>query len=245
MWMWRRTVRVKWTERIRNKIVFEKKSNRKSKELAYKTLVRPIMEYGTVGWDPYRQNQIDSIEKVQRKATKYVKMDYIKVNDIRSSEKTILSRLRTSHNLEGVTAMFAFLMIYSVLSIMLNVMLLIGAHTENLRLIFMWIIAHVIYLVVTVLGLLTNLFMTLLNPDQRAGSVGTSLVNIVLTFYFLVVVGSYYQQLKDRMLSTSPHAPHVVVYIENTRKPEESSPPPPYSELYPPWQQQQQQPVPK
>ncbi|XP_069679598.1 uncharacterized protein [Periplaneta americana] len=145
----------------------------------------------------------------------------------------------------GVTAMFAFLMIYSVLSIMLNVMLLIGAHTENLRLIFMWIIAHVIYLVVTVLGLLTNLFMTLLNPDQRAGSVGTSLVNIVLTFYFLVVVGSYYQQLKDRMLSTSPHAPHVVVYIENTRKPEESSPPPPYSELYPPWQQQQQQPVPK
>ncbi|KAJ4426240.1 hypothetical protein ANN_27052 [Periplaneta americana] len=51
-----------------------KKSNRKSKELAYKTLVRPIMEYGAVGWDPYRQNQIDSIEKVQRKAAKYVKM---------------------------------------------------------------------------------------------------------------------------------------------------------------------------
>ncbi|KAJ4431722.1 hypothetical protein ANN_20324 [Periplaneta americana] len=50
------------------------KSNRKSKELAYKTLVRPIMEYGTVGWDPYRQNQMDSIEKVQRKAEKYVKM---------------------------------------------------------------------------------------------------------------------------------------------------------------------------
>ena len=51
-----------------------RKSNRKSKELAYKTLVRPIMEYGAVGWDPYRQNQIDSIEKVQRKAAKYVKM---------------------------------------------------------------------------------------------------------------------------------------------------------------------------
>ncbi|KAJ4441903.1 hypothetical protein ANN_11763 [Periplaneta americana] len=51
-----------------------KKSNRKSKELAYKTLVRPIMECGAVGWGPYRQNQIDSIEKVQRKAAKYVKM---------------------------------------------------------------------------------------------------------------------------------------------------------------------------
>ncbi|KAJ4433412.1 hypothetical protein ANN_15671 [Periplaneta americana] len=32
------------------------------------------MEYGAVGWDPYRQNQIDSIEKIQRKAAKYVKM---------------------------------------------------------------------------------------------------------------------------------------------------------------------------
>ncbi|KAJ4429498.1 hypothetical protein ANN_21667 [Periplaneta americana] len=50
------------------------KSNRKSKELAYKTLVRTIMEYGAVGWDPYRKKQIDSIEKVQRKAAKYVKM---------------------------------------------------------------------------------------------------------------------------------------------------------------------------
>ncbi|KAJ4445364.1 hypothetical protein ANN_07169 [Periplaneta americana] len=36
--------------------------------------IRPIMEYGAVGWDPYRKNQIDSIEKVQRKAAKYVKM---------------------------------------------------------------------------------------------------------------------------------------------------------------------------
>ncbi|KAJ4437212.1 hypothetical protein ANN_17347 [Periplaneta americana] len=51
-----------------------KKSNRRSKELAYKTLVRSIMEYGVVGWDPYRQNQIDSIEKIQRRAAKYVKM---------------------------------------------------------------------------------------------------------------------------------------------------------------------------
>ncbi|KAJ4428888.1 hypothetical protein ANN_25881 [Periplaneta americana] len=51
-----------------------KKSNRKSKELEYKTLVRPVMEYGAVGWDPDSQNQIDSIEKVQRKAAKYVKM---------------------------------------------------------------------------------------------------------------------------------------------------------------------------
>ncbi|KAJ4436838.1 hypothetical protein ANN_16970 [Periplaneta americana] len=59
---------------IEYSIVQSLKSNRKSKELAYKTLVRPIMENGAVDWDPYRQNQIDSIEKVQRKAAKYVKM---------------------------------------------------------------------------------------------------------------------------------------------------------------------------
>ncbi|KAJ4450085.1 hypothetical protein ANN_01492 [Periplaneta americana] len=65
--MWR----IRYNEQIKQII---KGSNRKSEELAYKTLVRPIMKYGAVGWDPYRQNQIDSIEKVQSKGAKYVKM---------------------------------------------------------------------------------------------------------------------------------------------------------------------------
>ncbi|KAJ4438060.1 hypothetical protein ANN_13999 [Periplaneta americana] len=67
------TTRIAW-KALHFSMRILKKSNRKSKELAYKTLVRPIMEYGAVGCYPYRQNQIDSIEKVQRKAAKYVKL---------------------------------------------------------------------------------------------------------------------------------------------------------------------------
>ena len=50
-----------------------KKASRKSKELAYTSLVRPVMEYGVVSWDPYRQNQTNALERIQRKAAKYVK----------------------------------------------------------------------------------------------------------------------------------------------------------------------------
>ena len=37
---------------------------RYTKEHCYKTLVRPIMEYGGVVWDPYTQQNIDQLEKV-------------------------------------------------------------------------------------------------------------------------------------------------------------------------------------
>ena len=47
-------------------------SSKTIKEKAYMTLVRPQMEYATTVWDSYHQNQIDKIEKVQRRAARYV-----------------------------------------------------------------------------------------------------------------------------------------------------------------------------
>ena len=38
------------------------------KEQAYKTLVRPQLEYATTVWDPYHQKYIEQIEKVQRRS---------------------------------------------------------------------------------------------------------------------------------------------------------------------------------
>ena len=38
---------------------------------AYKTLVRPILEYSSTVWDPYMINQVESIEKVQRRAVRF------------------------------------------------------------------------------------------------------------------------------------------------------------------------------
>lgn len=50
-----------------------KKANPKTKEVAYMTLVRPLMEYGAGCWDPYRTQQINSLERLQRRAAKFVK----------------------------------------------------------------------------------------------------------------------------------------------------------------------------
>ena len=38
----------------------------------YKALVRPIIEYGNSVWCPYKEKDIDSIEKVQRNFTKHI-----------------------------------------------------------------------------------------------------------------------------------------------------------------------------
>ena len=46
--------------------------NSKTKSLAYMSLVSPFLEYGTACWDPYREGQISALERVQKKAAKFV-----------------------------------------------------------------------------------------------------------------------------------------------------------------------------
>jgi hypothetical protein len=48
-----------------------KKRNGNTKSLAYISLVRPILEYGAVCWDPYREGQINALDQVEKKATKF------------------------------------------------------------------------------------------------------------------------------------------------------------------------------
>jgi hypothetical protein len=48
-----------------------RKGNNKTKSLAYTSLVRPILEYGAACWDPYREGQINALERVQKAAAKF------------------------------------------------------------------------------------------------------------------------------------------------------------------------------
>jgi len=48
-----------------------KKGNNNMKRLAYMALVRPILEYGAVCWDPYREGQVSDLNRVQKRAAKF------------------------------------------------------------------------------------------------------------------------------------------------------------------------------
>jgi hypothetical protein len=43
---------------------------------AYLALVRPLLEYGATVWDPYLQQDVDRLEKVQRAAARFITGDY-------------------------------------------------------------------------------------------------------------------------------------------------------------------------
>jgi hypothetical protein len=48
-----------------------KKGNKNTKSLAYMSPARPILEYGAECWDPYRECQINALDRVQKKEAKF------------------------------------------------------------------------------------------------------------------------------------------------------------------------------
>ena len=46
------------------------------RETAHKGLVRPILEYGSSVWDPHYEGLIDDLEKVQKRAARFVTRNY-------------------------------------------------------------------------------------------------------------------------------------------------------------------------
>jgi hypothetical protein len=61
---------------LMNVILYIRRCSRKyvhsnTKSLAYTSLVRPILEYGAACWDPYREGQINALDRVQKKVAKF------------------------------------------------------------------------------------------------------------------------------------------------------------------------------
>ena len=50
--------------------------SREVKDTAYKTMVRPTMEYASTAWDPYKVDDINCLDKVQRRAARFVCSEY-------------------------------------------------------------------------------------------------------------------------------------------------------------------------
>ena len=49
---------------------------------AYLTLVRPVCEYGSVAWSPYTKKDINCVESVQRRTTRFVCNDYRRISSV-------------------------------------------------------------------------------------------------------------------------------------------------------------------
>jgi hypothetical protein len=52
-----------------------KKGNSNTKLLAYTALVRPILEYGAMCWDPFREGHAGALDHLQKGAAKFGNRD--------------------------------------------------------------------------------------------------------------------------------------------------------------------------
>ena len=70
----------KITSKVNSTLVFLRRNLKacppKLRETAYFSLVRSSLEYSSAVWDPFRQKDIDKLEKIQRSAARFVTQNY-------------------------------------------------------------------------------------------------------------------------------------------------------------------------
>ena len=63
--------------------------NSNIRQLAYKTIVRPQVEYATSVWSPHTLQNIQKIENVQRRAVRWVKHNYSQYDSVNSMQQEL------------------------------------------------------------------------------------------------------------------------------------------------------------
>ena len=64
-------------------------SSKPTKTLAYKTIVRPTLKYSSCIWSPHQKFLREDLEKVQRRAVRYVSAVYIQKAPVTDMQKTL------------------------------------------------------------------------------------------------------------------------------------------------------------
>ena len=64
-------------------------SSKPTKTLAYQIIVRPTLEYSSCIWSPHQKFLREDLEKVQRRAERYVSAVYIQKAPVTDMQKTL------------------------------------------------------------------------------------------------------------------------------------------------------------
>ena len=74
------------TNKANSKLSFLRRNLKGSPEklnlTAYFSLIRSFMEYGATVWDPYQKYNSDMVERVQRRAARFVKSRYTRYSSV-------------------------------------------------------------------------------------------------------------------------------------------------------------------
>ena len=81
--------------------------NTKIKETAYKTYVRPLLEYSSSVWDPWQNKYIKQLEMVQHRAARYILNDYASTSSVTTMLKNLgLPSLQTRRKISSLVMLY-------------------------------------------------------------------------------------------------------------------------------------------
>jgi hypothetical protein len=83
------------------------KCSEDTKKSAYTTLIRPQLEYASSVWDPLYKTEIDELEKVQRRAIRFIKNSHDRTASVTSMQNELkLPTLQQRRQLSRLTIFY-------------------------------------------------------------------------------------------------------------------------------------------